>query len=248
MTNLATIGHNNPPEPTPFEAVETRINDLYEEAKQWLDGEPVTTQQQADALNNLEGEIRKAAKDAEALRKAEVKPLDDAKAEVQARYNPLIGETKAVTGKTVKALDAVRAALKPYLLELDRLQREAAEKARKEAEEKQREAMQAMQQRDRSNLEEREQAEQLFAEAKELEKDATKLEAAKPQAKGNFRATGLRTVYRAEMTSYREAAAWAYTNKREELTTFLNELAEKEVRAGRRTAFQGFNVIEERTI
>ncbi len=246
--NLAVIGHNMPPEPTPFEAIEARINDLYDEAKQWLDGEPVTTQAQANALNNLEGHIRQAAKDAETLRKAEVKPFDDAKAEVQARYNPLIGETKAVTGKTVKAIDAVKSALKPYLLEVDRLQRAAAQKAREEAEAAQREAMEAMRQRDKANIEERERAEQLIADAKDLEKDAAKLEAAKPHAKGEFRATSLRTVYRAEMVSYLEAAAWAFTNKRDEMTAFLMDLAAKEVRAGKRVAFQGFNVIEERTI
>ena len=40
---IAEAGHNNPPEQTPFELVAGRINDLYTEAKNWLDGEPVTT-------------------------------------------------------------------------------------------------------------------------------------------------------------------------------------------------------------
>ena len=80
MNTIATIGHNSPP--SPFEEIKTRIEDLYGEAKQWLDGEPVTTQDQANALNTLENRIREAAKEAEALRKGEVKPLDDAKAEL----------------------------------------------------------------------------------------------------------------------------------------------------------------------
>ena len=74
------IGHNNPP--TEFEVCKKTIQDLYEEAKLWLDGEPVETQEQADALNTLESRIREAAKDAEANRKKEAKPFDDGKAEV----------------------------------------------------------------------------------------------------------------------------------------------------------------------
>lgn len=248
MTHLSVIGHNNPPEPTPFEAIKARIDDLYGEAVLWLDGEPVTTQQQANALNTLENLIRMAAKDAEALRKQEVAPLDEAKSEIQSRYNPLIGETKSVTGKTVKAIDAVKSALKPYLLEVDRQQREAARNAQEEADAAIREAQEALAKRDASNLETIDRAEQLIADAKDLQMDAAKLEAAKPQAKGDGRATGLRTVYRAEMTSYRDAAAWAFKNKRPELEVFLMDLANKEIRAGKRQAFEGFNVIEERTI
>jgi hypothetical protein len=92
MNQVATIGHNSPP--TPFDDIETRINDLYEEAKMWLDGEEVTEQKQADALNTLASQIREAAKEAEEMRKAEAKPFDDGKKAVQERYNPLIQKGK----------------------------------------------------------------------------------------------------------------------------------------------------------
>ena len=159
MNQIAKIGHNAPP--TPFDEIKTRIEDLYAEAKQWLDGEPVTTQDQANALNTLENRIREAAKEAEALRKGEVKPLDDAKAEIQERFNALIGETKTVTGKTVMAIAAIKSALKPYLLELDRIQRETAAKAREEAEKAEQAARAAMQSREADNLEQREEADDL---------------------------------------------------------------------------------------
>jgi hypothetical protein len=248
MTNLAVIGHNNPPEPTPFDAVKARIDDLYNEATLWLDGEPVKTQGQANALNTLENMIREAANDAEALRKAEVAPLDELKTEIQTRFNVLIGDTKTVTGKTVKAVAAVKAALKPYLIEIDNRQREEARKAKEEADAAIAEAQAALKQRDAINLGSIERAEQLLSDAEDLKKDAAKLAAAKPQASGDGRATGLRTTYRAVMTSYREAAAWAYTNKKPEFEIFLADLAAKEVRAGKHVSFQGFDVIKERTI
>lgn len=245
MTALATVGHNNPP--SPFDEIKTRIEDLYDEAKQWLDGEPVTTQDQANALNTLETRIREAAKEAEALRKSEVKPFDDAKAEIQERFNTLIGETKTVTGKTVMAIAAIKGALKPYLLELDRIQREAAAKARAEAEKAEQTALVAMQTRSADNLAEREEAERLLTEAKAMDAAASKAEAAKAHAKGDGRATGLRSVWKAQMESQRDSAAWAWNAHREELMAFVQSLADKDVRAGAR-AIPGFTIIEEKVL
>lgn len=245
MNAIAKIGHNAPP--SPFDEIKTRIEDLYAEAKQWLDGEPVTTQDQANALNTLENRIREAAKEAEALRKGEVKPLDDAKAEIQERFNALIGETKTVTGKTVMAIAAIKSALKPYLLELDRIQREAAAKAREEAEKAEQAAQAAMQSREADNLEQREEAERLVIEAKALNAAASKAEDAKAHAKGDGRATGLRSVWAAKMNSPFDAAAWAWKSHRDELTAFVQSLADRDVRNGAR-AISGFNIIEERTL
>ena len=234
MNAIATIGHNSPP--SPFDEIKTRIEDLYGEAKQWLDGEPVTTQDQANALNTLENRIRETAKEAESLRKSEVKPLDDAKAEIQERFNALIGETKTVTGKTVMAIAAIKSALKPYLLELDRQQREVAAKAREEAQKAEQAALVAMQTREADNLEQREEAERLVIEAKALNTAASKAEEAKAHAKGDGRATGLRSVWRAQMNSPFDAAAWAWKTHREELTAFVQGLADKDVRNGARAS------------
>jgi hypothetical protein len=233
---IAAIGHNR----SPFELCKEAIDDLYEEAKQWLDGEPVTTQQQADALNTLQTRIRDAAKEAEKNRKAEAKPFDDGKAEVQARYKPVLAKADDADG-------AVKAALKPYLLALAKIQEEAARAAREEAERKQREAMEAMRQRDAANLTEREEAERLVKEAKAAEEAARKAESAKAHAKGEGRATGLRTVYRAEMIDAKEAAAWVWVERRDELMSFVQDLADKAVRSGARQ-IRGFNVIEEKVL
>ena len=244
---LATIGHNGGPELTPFEVDQQAITDLYDEAKQWLDGEPVTTQEQADAINALKGAIKAAIAAADENRKAAQEPYKAEVDAIQTAYNALIGKNKSITGIAIKAEEARNAALKPYLLELDRQQQEAARLAREEAERKQREAMEAMRQRDAANLAEREEAERLVQEAKAAEADARKAENAKAHAKGGARATGLRTVYRAELADLKAAAAWVWAERRDELADFIQEQADKSVRGGRRS-IPGFNVIEEKVL
>lgn len=240
MNVHASIGHNGGPELTPFELSAQEVQDLFEEAKLWLDGEPVTTEDQASALNTLETRIRKAAKDAEARRKAEAKPFDDGKAEVQARYKPL-------TEKADKALESVKAAFKPYLIELDRIQQEAARKAREEADKIRAEALKAMQERDHANLEQSIAAEQLVKDAKAAEQAAIKAQNAKAHAKGEGRATGLRTVYRAEMIDAKAAAAWVWKDCNPELLEFVQDRADKAVRAGA-MAIPGFKIHEEKVL
>ena len=69
---LAAIGHNNPPEPTPFDLSKAEIESLYMEAKNWLDGEGVTTEAQAEAVSKLIDLLRKAEKAAEKVEEAKV--------------------------------------------------------------------------------------------------------------------------------------------------------------------------------
>ncbi len=246
MSNIATIGHNQPP-PSPFELMAEHITDLHAEAVQWLDGEPVTTQQQAEALNTLENRIREAAKDAEAMRKAEVDPLDDAKAEIQDRFNALIGKTTKITGKTVAAIEAIKAALRPYLLELDRKIQEDAERARKEGEAAQAVAAKAMAERDRSNLAQNEEAERLAVLAKEAEQTAARIAKEKARAKGDGRATGLRTVWTATMTDERAAAGWIWKEHHAELIEFIQGHADRAAKNGKR-AIDGFEITSHKEV
>lgn len=236
MTDLPPKTHNQ----SPFELSKTAIEELYDEAKLWLDGEKVTTQDQADALNTLETRIRKAAKEAEENRKSEAKPFDDGKKEVQERYKPILN-------KSDEAINAVKAALKPYLLELARIQDEKAKAARKEAQRLQEEAMNAMRERDAANLQSREEAEKIAEAARKAEDAARKAEGEKAHAKGEGRATGLRTVWKAVLSDEREAAAWVWNERREELMAFVQEQADKAVRSGART-IRGFNVISEKVL
>lgn len=246
-TAIATIGHNNPPEPTPFDLDQQAITDLYEEAKLWLDGEQVETQDQADAINFLKDKIRKAETVADENRKAQQKPFKDKLDALQDMYNTLIGNNKSVKGLSVKALEACNAALLPYLSKLKAKQDEEARLAREEAARKQAEAMEAMRQRDAANLQQREEAERLAREAKEAENAARAAEKVKAHAKGGVRATGLRTVYRAEMTDLKAAAAWVWKERNAELSEFVQDLADKAVRDKVRE-IPGFKIIEEYTV
>lgn len=245
MTAVATIGHNNPP--TPFDEISSRIEGLYEEAKGWLDGDPVETQGQADELNKLINMIREAAKDADALRKEEVAPFDEGKAKVQARYAPLIAGTKSVKGKTVLALDVAKKALTPWLEKLDAEKREAERKAREEAEAKRKAAEQAFALSESDDLTAREDAEALLAAAKETETEAARAAKAKAHAKGGSgRATGLRSFWIPEITDPREFARWVWVNRKSEMDAFLADLAKKIVQQNHNQTIPGLKINEER--
>lgn len=245
MNIAAGIGHNQPP--SPVDEITAKINDLYDEAKQWLDGEPVTTQEQANALNTLETRVREAAKEAETLRKELVKPHDEAKAAIQAQFNPLIGKTTTVTGKAVLAIDAIRKALTPFLLILEREKAAEAERMRAEAERAKAAAAEAMQSRDVANLEEVEKAERLVQDAKDAEKEAMRAAKEKAHAKGEGRATGLRTVWDVKLVDEREAAKWLWLARKDALLEFAELEAVKAVRNGTR-AIPGFSVEQRKVV
>lgn len=237
------IGHNNPPK-TPFEAAKERIEELYNEAGIWLDGQSITSQEQADAIQKLMRETQEAERVADEARKVEAKPFDDGKAEVQARYNPLIQKDK---GKTALVSKTCKAALAVWLRKLDEIQRAAAELARKEAEEKSAAALAAMRERDHMNLEQIEQAEALVADAKRADTIAKKAENAKPQAKGTGRAASLRTYWIATVTDYREFARHLWTQHPETFEPFLDDIASKMASAGSRE-LPGVSIVEDRRV
>ena len=235
----APIGHNKPPEPTPFEAVTATISDLFDEAKLWLDGETIDRQELADDISKLLNLIRDACKTADTARKTENKPFDEGKAEVQGRYNPLLK-------KADLASETCKKALAPWLVKLDREKKAAADKARLEAEEKQREAQEAIRTADHNNLEERERAEVLLAEAKGAEKTAKR--AARDTAKasgGTGKAVSLRSTWHPVLKDATAAARHYWQADRLAMEEFLTGLAEKDVRAGKRD-IPGFEVVEER--
>jgi len=226
----AVIGGNAPPVKTPYEEAKERIEELYAEARGWLDGDPVASQEQADAIQKLMRLIQEAEKKADKCRTAEAKPFDDGKAEVQARYNPLIQKDK---GKTSLAVNACKEALAPWLQNLAKEQEAAAKEARRKAEELQAAAQEAIRKRDAANLEQREAAESLVADAARADAQAKKAEAAKPQAKGAGRAASLRTHYTASVTNYTDFIRFVWKNHPDDMQIMLDELARKYVAAGR---------------
>jgi hypothetical protein len=238
------IGHNNPPK-TPFDASRERIESLYAEAKNWCDGEPITSQAQADELQKLLRLIQDAEREADERRKIEAKPFDDGKAEVQARYNPLIQKDR---GMTSMAVQACKSALAPWLRKLEEEQRKAAEEARRVAEEARKAAEEAVRQRDAiANLEQREAFENVVAEAALAEDRAKRAEKARPVAKGIGRAASLRTYYVPEVTDYREFARFVWSNHMDDIKPMLDELAKRYVDMGRRS-LPGVTVHEDKRV
>lgn len=238
------VGDNNPPEPTPFELSEKEINDLYDEAKLWLDGEPVTTQEHADGIGQLVGMLRKAKATADERRKIENKPFDDGKAEVQGRYNPLIQDKK---GKVDLALDACKKALAPFLkAQQDKIDAEA-KRAREAAEEASRIAREALRSTSSDNLAEREAAEAKLVEAKKLDAAASRAEKTTAKVGGAAKAISTRTTYRAEIEDAVAVARHYWTVARPEVEAFFLNLAQQDVRAGNHT-IPGIRVVEETTV
>lgn len=238
----AVIGHNM----SPFDMVEVEIGDLYSEARNWLDGNPIQSQAEAETIATLMDLLRKAEKRADDLRKEEVRPLDEAKQAIQDRYHPLIGKTKAGKGKAVAALDACKATQTAWLIKLDNEKRAAAELARREAEEKTARAQAAIRAADAANIAEREEAERLVREAAEAEHAATKAEKDKAQAKGDgARAIGLRTSYRAEVTNHHAYLVALWKERHPDLIEFLEVQAQRQVDSGRRH-MDGVTVHEDR--
>lgn len=237
-------GANNPPEATPFEAVSIHIDDLMTEARNWCDGAKVENQAQADAVSRLIEDFRLAHQAADKARVEENRPFDEGKAAVQSKYAPLIADTKTVTGKTVLATNALKAALKPFLDALAAQKRAAELAAQQEAQRAAAAAAEAMRASAPDNLEEREAAEALVETARLAEKAASRAANDKAQAHGGSRALGLKTYFRPEMISPGDALRHYAVERNAELKTFLTGLAEADVREGKRQ-IPGFKVIED---
>jgi hypothetical protein len=241
MSALATIGHNNPPEPTPFEQSSEEAEDLFLEASNWCDGAPVETQEQADALAGLRAQIRAAIKRADERRKEEALPYDEAKADIQTRYNTLIGDNKTSgKGKLILADEACQSALAPWLRRAEKEKLLLAEAARVEREAKQRAAEEAFQlARGGDDLATKAEAERLAREATAAEKQSRKAEKI-----ANTR-TGLRTVWSAEVVDLQAFAKWAWTHDHGALEDHFRVRAAALVRNGQ-TDIPGVAVTETR--
>jgi hypothetical protein len=246
------IGANGGPGPTPFEAIRIHIEDLYDMAVDYLDGEPIATQGQADDVSKLIRDLQEAHAAADALRIEENQPFDDGKNAVQAKYAPLIAETKKITGKTISAIAAAKKCLAPWLQKLADEQALVAAHAREEAARKAATAQAAMRAADAANLAEREAAEALVKDAQRAERAAKKAEGAKAVAGGGSagRAIGMVTVYRAELVDPATALRHFCKVQARVVREFLQGLADAHVRFGDHTPddLPGFKIHSEQKV
>lgn len=224
---VAVAGHNAPPEPTPYEAARERIETLYQQAADYLDGEPLATQGQADDVSKLMRMISEEIAVAEAARKAEKAPHDAIIKEIQDRWNLLVGDTKTVTGKAVLAVATCKKALAPWLQKLAAEQEAAAKAAREEAARKQHEAQEAMRAATADNLAARDAAEELARAAAAADRAARAAEKAKPHAGTYGRAAHLRTYHDATVTDGAAFHRWCVRNDRDAMTAYLARRAQE---------------------
>lgn len=242
MNAVAQIGHNQPPEPTPYEAMKTHIDDLFDEAKNFLDGEPVTTQAMADAIDKLKAMALEAEKDGDALRKVEAKPFDDGKKEVQERWNPLVHDK---TGLCRKIITTCNQALAPFLKAQQDAINAEADRQRKIAADLAAEALAKHQAANPENLAEAAEAEQALKEAAQAQRLADKTASTRAQAKGGGRATSLRDVWTPELTNEVEALKHYKRVNPDGLKAWLVAQAEADIFAGVR-AIPGFTIKHDR--
>ena len=233
------VGHNQPPEATPFEIVKNGIDDIYAEAKHWLDGGTVSSQAEADNIGLLLDMARKSWTAADDQRKAEKRPHDDAAKAVQEKYKPLL--TRAELVET-----ACKHALAPWLWKIEAANRAQAEEAKRIAQEEAATAEQAIRQAQGGSISDLERAEEILRSAKRAAKIAKKTGKARAQASGGDRAVTLRTSYVAELTNETDFARFAWAHHRDELHQFLLGIAQRLVNAGRYD-LPGVTVHEQKT-
>lgn len=227
------IGANGPP---PYDVISGEIADLFQTAKDFCDGEPISSQAMHDEIEKLHDMLAEAGKRADALRIAEKKPLDDQIAEIQTRYNLLIGDTKTVKGKVVLGKQACVSLLTPWRVKVQAEKAEEARLAREEADRLAAAATAALR-ASSGNLVEREAAEVLVQEAKKVERFAKKAD------KVATTKTGLSTTWVAELVDLESALDWAFGKDRTAFETLVVGMANTAARTGTRT-IPGFKINE----
>ncbi|MGR9056056.1 hypothetical protein ACU8NH_09120 [Rhizobium leguminosarum] len=228
---IATIGHNM----APHEVIFQQIDDLYEEARNFADGDPIVDDAMHDAITKLYDGLHDLGKKADALRVEQKKPLDDAVAAVQSLFNPYIQPKKGRVDLGKSALGDLLAA---YRAAKAAAAKAKADRAAVEAEAA-RQAANAAIQASSGNLAARESAEEQLADAKRLEKTARRWD------KAATTGTGLRTVWVATLKDAEAGLDWAYAKDPARFTELVQQMADEAVRSGVRT-IPGFVVVDEK--
>jgi hypothetical protein len=227
----AVIGNNRPAHELLFD----EIQDLFDEARNWCDGEPITTEAMHDAVTKLYDGLHDAGKRADELRVAEKEPLDKQVKAIQDRYNPYIQPKK---GKVDLGKTALGEMLAKWRAAVAKKKEDEARKAREEADAKAAEAQAAIR-ASSGNLAQREVAEEMLKEAKQADRFAKRVDRAATTG------TGLRSVWVAEPTDWEAGLDWAYGRDPVRFKELVQQMANEAVRTGARSV-PGFVVTEEK--
>jgi hypothetical protein len=214
---MSGIGHNNPP--SAFEMLQIHIEDLISLADGCLTGDPIDTQEKADAIEALKDDIKKARKDVEAARVEEKKPHDEAAKAVQAKYKPLLDRADIAASTAANALT-------PWLVKQQEERDRIAREKREEAERLAGKAKAQFQDSNSTDLESRLNAEEALKQAKKAAAVANKVDR---------QATGLRSYWTAAVSDYGALLAYLKKDKPGDLRAMLYEYAEKQKNMGVRS-------------
>lgn len=226
MTNLATIGDNNPPDP--IDEALAPYGDTITEAEAWLDGAAVESEGQMKAVDDLTKGIKAALKDINAAEKSAAAPLHDAWKAEKARWKPTIDDLARIRDGLVAAASSFKAKLAAEKEAERRAAWEAADKARREAEEQAAKANAA-------DIDAQREADAAKQAAVEAQKAA--------QAASKDTVKGMRKVTRYEVTDHRDALHWIAREDREAITAFVDEYVRKN---HKKTPITGVRVWEEK--
>lgn len=216
VKNMTELGHNNPP---PHEAFGLEIGELVELASNTATGGIVETQEQDDAIKDLQSQIKRAARDGEAARKAEKKPHDDAAKAVQARWKPMLDKAQVAAAALAKMRE-------PFLQAQEAERKRIAEEKREEAARLEVEARAAFEESAPTDLDARFEAEEKAKQAQKAKATASKVERV---------ATGLRSYWTATVTDYMALLKHIRQHDPATLRCMLDDYAERQKNMGVRS-------------
>ncbi len=208
--NAPTKLSNNPPDP--IDDALAPYGDVISEAENWLDGSPVESEDQMNAVDALIKGIKAARKAVGNAEESEAKPIYDQWKAAKARFAPTLDDLDRITKGLVSIVDAFKRKLAAEKAEAER-------KARAEAERTMREAQEAIRAAVVGDIE----AQRAAAEAEVAAKEAARA----AQAASKDTVKGLRSVTKYEITDHRALLNYIAREVREDLTAFIEEWARK---------------------
>lgn len=224
----AFIGANNPPafNQTEVEELNTAAADFLDASAEWIDKGEITTEAEAQSLNDFISGVKKRKTATDKARKAAKKPHDDAGKAVQAAYTPIITKLETAINRTAPILTAYLQKKEAARQAELRRQEEESRRAREEADRKAAEAAA------RNDISGEIDAQAAREEAEKQVKDvarAAKEKANVSSATGGGRTASLRTYHTAKVVNVR--AAFMRYQDHPALADCLRSLADAEIRS-----------------
>jgi len=210
MNDLSPIGHNNPPDP--IDQWQSEHDETLSEAANWLDGDPIETEDQMKAVDALIKAMRTVGTSLGAYKKEATAPLHDIWKTEAARWKP----TEEDVDRIKKGLVALVAPVKAKIAEEKEAAKRAAYEAAQKAEQEAAALARTTQETDLDAHREAAAAQQAVIDAKKA-----------AQAASRDTVKGVRTVQKHEVTDLRALVNWIATNDKGAMGAFAEAYAQR---------------------